>query len=236
MIGPSRMSLATFGVGLATATQVVTFGGPRERFWTRITMSSLALGGYALATSRSARGTRIGRREIALGLACAVGMAASSRAGERLLRRVVPTAQRDLREISQLRRSEPAPIVGARLLLVVAPAEELFWRGLVVEALIGRYGRLAGAILGAAAYGGAHLATGNATLVAAAVAAGGAWSMLRALGLPMGALVVCHGAWDVWVFLVGPRLSRDHQQAGDGPDPVRTRRVPVVPVAASAGT
>jgi hypothetical protein len=48
------------------------------------------------------------------------------------------------------------------------------------------------------------VATGNATLVGAATVAGGVWSALAALGVPMPALVVSHVVWDIWIFLVQP--------------------------------
>jgi len=86
--------------------------------------------------------------------------------------------------------------VRARHGLVIRPAEELFWRGFV-------QGR-AGYLTATALYGGAHLVTENATLIGAATIAGAYWGLLRAVGVPLGALVVSHVAWDIWIFLVAP--------------------------------
>jgi len=52
--------------------------------------------------------------------------------------------------------------------------------------------------------GGAHVVTENATLIGAATIAGAYWGLLRAIGVPLGALVVSHVAWDIWIFLVAP--------------------------------
>jgi uncharacterized protein len=79
---------------------------------------------------------------------------------------------------------------------VIGPAEELFWRGFVQ----GRTGYLTATAL----YGGAHIVTENATLIGAATIAGAYWGLLRAIGMPLGALVVSHVAWDIWIFLVAP--------------------------------
>jgi membrane protease YdiL (CAAX protease family) len=87
---------------------------------------------------------------------------------------------------------------------VAAPAEELFWRGLVQSALMRRYGRWPGAAMAAAAYGGVHVTSGNFTLLGAAGVAGAHWSALYAAGVPLGALIVSHVAWDIWIFLVQP--------------------------------
>jgi len=90
----------------------------------------------------------------------------------------------------------PKEELAARLGLVIGPAEELFWRGFV-------QGR-AGYLTAAALYGGAHIVTENATLIGAATIAGAYWGLLRAIGVPLGALVVSHVAWDIWIFLIAP--------------------------------
>ena len=54
------------------------------------------------------------------------------------------------------------------------------------------------------AYGGVHIVTGNFTLFGAAGIAGAHWCALYAAGVPLGALVVSHVTWDVWIFLVQP--------------------------------
>ena len=46
--------------------------------------------------------------------------------------------------------------------------------------------------------------TGNFTLFGAAGIAGAHWCLLYAAGAPLGALVVSHVTWDVWIFLVQP--------------------------------
>ena len=97
----------------------------------------------------------------------------------------------------------------ARLVAVIAPAEELFWRGLVQGTFAAWLGRWSGAAAGTAAYAGVHVVTGNLTLIGAAGVAGAHWAALRALGVPMGALVVSHALWDVWIFLIQPTVGED---------------------------
>ena len=69
-----------------------------------------------------------------------------------------------------------------------------------------RFGRWPGAALAAAAYGGVHVVSGNFTLLGAAGVAGAHWSALYAAGVPLGALIVSHVAWDLWIFLVSPTV------------------------------
>jgi hypothetical protein len=67
-----------------------------------------------------------------------------------------------------------------------------------------RYGRWTGAAMAAVAYSAVHVTTGNFTLMGAAGVAGAHWCVLYAAGVPIGALIVSHCAWDVWIFLVQP--------------------------------
>ena len=200
---PGRLAL---GIGLAAAQAAfaLTFRGPRERFWQRMTLTGLSLGSLALATSPDARRVRIGPREVALGLASAATLYGTFQLGDRFARRFVPGGEAQIRDIYALRTLRPRGEIAARLVAVIGPAEELFWRGLVQAAFMRRLGRWRGAAAGAAAYGGVHLVTGNFTLFGAAGIAGAHWAALYAAGMPMGALIVSHAAWDVWIFLLQP--------------------------------
>jgi CAAX protease family protein len=200
---PGRLAL---GIGLAAAQAAfaLTFRGPRQRFWHRMTMTGLSLGSLALVASPASRRVRIGPREVALGLASAATLYGTFRVGDRFARRFVPGGEAQIRDIYALRTLRPRAEIAARLVAVIGPAEELFWRGLVQAAFMRWLGRWRGAAAGAAAYGGVHLVTGNFTLFGAAGIAGAHWAALYAAGMPMGALIVSHAAWDVWIFLLQP--------------------------------
>jgi membrane protease YdiL (CAAX protease family) len=192
------------GLVAAQAAFAATFRGPRERFWQRMTVTGLALGTLAIATSRPARQTRIGPAEVALGLASAATLYGTFKVGDAFARRFVPGGEAQIQDIYALRTIRPRPEIAARLATIIGPAEELFWRGLVQESLMRRHGRWRGAALAALAYGGVHIVTGNFTLFGAAGIAGAHWCALYAAGVPLGALVVSHVTWDVWIFLVQP--------------------------------
>ena len=192
------------GLAAAYGAFALTFRGPRDRFWARMTATGLFLGGLALAAEPELRRTRIRARDVAAGLASAAVLYGVFRVGDRAARRVLPAGGSDIGDIYALRNLRPAAEIAARLALVVGPAEELFWRGFVAQRFRRVMGQWPGGAAGAAAYGGAHLVTGNPTLVGAATVAGAFWSALAAAGMPMGALVVSHVAWDLWTFLVAP--------------------------------
>jgi membrane protease YdiL (CAAX protease family) len=192
------------GLGLAYTAFVLTFRGPRREFWQRMTATGVVLGALALAEDPSARPRRLRGRDVGLGLVIAGGLYLVFQAGDRFARRTLPAGDEEIASIYELRELRPKEEIATRLALAIAPAEELFWRGLVQRALTARLGPVAGAAAATAAYGGAHLVTGNLTLIGAAAVAGLWWSGWAAVGAPMTALITSHIVWDVWIFLIAP--------------------------------
>ena len=200
---PGTLALAV-GLAAAAGAFTATFRGPRARFWDLMTWTGVGLGGLALLTSAKARGARVRPWHVPLGLLSAAVLYVTFQLGDRFARRHVPTGDSDIREIYALRTLEPRERIAGRLATIIGPAEELFWRGLIQAALMRRFGRWRGAALAAGAYGGVHVTSGNFTLMGAAGVAGAHWCALYAAGVPLGALIVSHVAWDVWIFLVQP--------------------------------
>ena len=192
------------GIVAASAAFAAVFNGPRDRFWSRMTTTGLGLAGWALLTSQPSRRVGIGPGRALAGLGSALGLYLTFKAGDRFARRYVSGGDAQIREIYALRTLRPQAEIAARLALIVGPAEEIFWRGLVQSALMRRFGRWPGAALAAAAYAGVHVTTGNFTLFGAAGVAGTHWCVLYAARVPLGALIVSHVAWDIWIFLVQP--------------------------------
>jgi membrane protease YdiL (CAAX protease family) len=210
-----RQSLSLLGVGLGLAFVLFgfTFRGPRQRFWQQMTRTGLLLGGLALATEPELRRTRIRPGDIAAGLASAGVLYVIFQIGDRLTRLILPQGGAEIEAIYSLKKLRPRPELMARLGCIIGPAEELFWRGFVQERLMHHFGRLKGTILGATAYGGAHLVSGNLTLIGAASIAGAFWGGLFGLGMPLGALIVSHIVWDIVIFLIAPTAPLSEEAA-----------------------
>ncbi len=202
-VGPGTLPLVV-GLAGAIAAFSATFNGPRSRFWSRMTYTGAGLGSWALLTSNRSRRLQPRWWHVPVGLASAGVLYLTFQFGDRFARRFVPAGDAQIRDIYTLRTLRPKPEIAARLALLVGPAEEIFWRGLVQSALMRRYGRWPGAALAAVAYGGVHVVTGNFTLMGAAGIAGAHWCALYAAGVPLGALIVSHTTWDIWIFLVQP--------------------------------
>jgi membrane protease YdiL (CAAX protease family) len=195
------------GLAAAYGAFALTFRGPRSQFWDRMTLTGLSLGSLSLLGEPDLRKTRIGPRDIALGIASAAGLYVVFQVGDRIARVVLPKGGSEIEAIYSLRRLRSRRELATRLFAVIGPAEELFWRGVVQHRFMKYFGKPAGLVLGTAAYGGAHLVTGNFTLIGAATIAGGYWGALSAAGLSTGALIVSHVAWDITIFLIAPTVS-----------------------------
>ena len=191
-----RGPVTAIGLAIAFGLFGLTFRGQRERFWERMTLTGFVLGTMALGNDAELRGLRFRQRDVALGLLSAAGLYAIFHAGDRMARAVMPSGSKEIGDIYALRSLRPKSEIAARLATVIGPAEELFWRGFVQRRI--------GAPGAAIAYGGAHLVTGNATLIGAATIAGIYWGLLRAIGVSMPALITSHVAWDIWIFLLAP--------------------------------
>jgi len=216
--GTGDTLLAT-GLGTAYAAFALTFRGRRSAFWQRMTATGLALGGLALASEPELRRTRLRGHDVITGLASAAGLYGVFLVGDRLARRVLPRGGEEIGSVYELRELGRPAELAARLAMVIGPAEELFWRGFVNARLGRRLGRWPGAAAGSLAYAGAHAATGNFTLFGAAGIAGAYWSALAAAGMPMGALIVSHTAWDLLTFLVVPTSAPARTALSPGPRP-----------------
>lgn len=191
-----RGPVAAIGLAMAFGLFGLTFRGSRARFWERMTLTGFVLGNMALANEADLRRLRFRERDVALGLLSAAGLYAIFQVGDRTARAVMPSGSQEIGDIYALRSLRPKSEIATRLATVIGPAEELFWRGFVQS----RAGYVTSTLL----YGGAHVVTENFTLLGAATIAGAYWGLLRAVGLPLGALVVSHVAWDIWIFLVAP--------------------------------
>jgi len=207
------LKLAKLGLLIAYPAFALTFRGPRTRFWHRMTTTGAILGALAIAGDRSLQRPRLRPREAALGLGIAAGLYGIFQLGDRIARRILPSGDENIGDIYELRDISPRGEIALRLAAVIGPAEELFWRGLLQRSLASRIGRVPAAAASTAAYGGAHVVTGNIALIGAATVAGLYWGLLAAAGIPMAALVTSHVIWDIWIFLVSPTQSSERRSS-----------------------
>ncbi|MDQ3880116.1 MAG: CPBP family intramembrane metalloprotease, partial [Chloroflexota bacterium] len=154
---------AATGVAVAAVGFARAFRGARGRFWNRMTLTGAVLGTIAVLADPATTVPRWRARDVVTGLAAASALYGVFAAGDRLARRIVPTGAADIDAVYELRAERRPAELAARLAVVIGPAEELFWRGLLQGVLVRRFGRWRGAALATAGYAGVHVASGNLT-------------------------------------------------------------------------
>jgi membrane protease YdiL (CAAX protease family) len=97
-----------------------------------------------------------------------------------------------------------APGPALILAFLVAPAEELFWRGVVQERLVRRLGAVRGVAAATAIAAAVALATGEPLLALAIVPTYAAWGALAAWRGSLAAPIVSHAAWTLAIVAWGP--------------------------------
>ncbi|MBT3380255.1 MAG: CPBP family intramembrane metalloprotease [Lentisphaerae bacterium] len=197
-------------LGLAGLCFSLLFACPFLNFWIQLTASVLILCTAAwwfqpTITAPFLAGQMRGPwgRRFTLGLLSAGLLYFVFFVGNHLAAIVFPGGPSEIAAVYRWRTGTPPWIMGLLLTGIIAPGEELFWRGYVQEQLQRRYG-LRGVVLGVLAYGGVHLASGNTMLIIAAFVCGAFWAALYARYRCIWANMISHAVWGVTVFVLFP--------------------------------
>lgn len=132
---------------------------------------------------------------VVLYLATAVFMAVAGR---------WPPLRRDAAEVYGRREGMSTIAVVSVAAGVVAPAEEVFWRGLVQGVLAAVTSPLLGALLGWAGYVAVNAVSGSIPIVLGAVVGGAAWAALAWWTGGVLAGAACHATWTALMILRPP--------------------------------
>lgn len=98
-------------------------------------------------------------------------------------------------------------VLSLLLLLLIGPAEEIFWRGYVQERMGKKWGLTRGYLIATACYTLVHLPACNFMLVMASLVCGAAWGFLyRYFPDRFTGIVISHALWDAAVFVWLPIL------------------------------
>ncbi|MDT0268746.1 nitroreductase/quinone reductase family protein [Streptomyces sp. DSM 44915] len=218
-------ALPVVGVPLAAAGMAAAFRGAERAHWRRLALTHGTLGLAALAVGRPATSGRLTGRDVRVALSVGAGLVAAGTLADAASRRVAPRLGRDAETLSGLATAIGPARMCACLALVIAPGEELFWRGVVQDRLAERYGPHRAALLVSAVYGLAHVPTGNAAVTGAATAMGTTLAFQRANGASLERLALTHACWVVPTLLTQRlRASRATETPRDPSEPQKAGR------------
>ena len=194
---------------LATVLWTVMFSpwtAPHVNFWWMMTGSACSL---TLLSSLFAPGwwkrISITPSNILYGILIAVALWGVFWLGDKFSQLLFDFARPQVDTIYGMKDGESPWLLTALLLFLIGPAEEIFWRGYVQQALSQRWNPNVGFVVTTLVYALVHAGSFNFMLVMAALVAGAAWGLLyRFFPERFTAIVISHALWDVAVFIWFP--------------------------------
>ena len=203
------MKRLVFTIILAAVLWTVMFSpwtAPAVNFWWMMTGSALTLSVFATLFSPGWwREVKWSTSNVLLGVGIAVALWMIFWVGDKVSTWMFDFARPQVDSIYGMKEGESPWLLAALMLVLIGPAEEIFWRGYVQNALSKRWSPNVGFIVTTLVYALVHIWSFNFMLVMAALVVGAIWGLAyRLYPQKLGALIVSHAVWDVAVFVVFP--------------------------------
>lgn len=175
-------------------------------FWIGMTSfsASLALTSLVLARDKTAEIFEFKRSYIGIGIISAAILYLIFFIGDMAVRSLFDFAKVEIENIYSTKSQASTIKIGLLLLFVIAPAEEIFWRGFVQRRYSERWGKWRGLLLAVTLYSLVHIWSFNLMLIAAAMAAGIFWSLLYLKYNSIVPGIISHAVWDLFIFVIYP--------------------------------
>ena len=197
------------GVLLAAVLWTIMFSpwtAPHVNFWVMMTCSGAAL---TIFTTWARPGwwkeVRLKFSDVALGVALAAALWGVFWLGEFFSTLLFDFARGQVDSIYGMKDGENPLVLTLLMLLIIGPAEEIFWRGFIQNRFSARWNPNTGFIVTTLVYSLVHLSKFNFMLIMAAMVAGLVWGLAyRFFPERLGAIIISHALWDCAVFIWFP--------------------------------
>ena len=197
------------GICMAAVLWTIMFSpwtAPHVNFWVMMTCSGITLTAYSTWASPGWwKGIRLGISDIVLGVALAAALWGIFWIGEFLSTRMFDFARPQVDMIYGMKDGENPWILTGLMLLIIGPAEEIFWRGFIQKHLSEKWNADRGFIITTLVYSLVLISKFNFMLIMAAAVAGFIWGLAnRFFPERLGAIIISHAIWDCAVFIWFP--------------------------------
>lgn len=196
-------------IALAAVLWTIMFSpltAPHVNFWWMMTGSAFTLSCLAtLFRPGWWREVKLTPANLMLGIGIAAALWGVFWIGDKLSTMLFSFARPQVDTIYGMKEGESALLLTVLMLVLIGPAEEIFWRGYVQRTLSERWNPNLGFAVTTAIYALVHAGSCNFMLVMAAAVAGAAWGLLyRFFPQRFAAIILSHAVWDVAVFIWFP--------------------------------
>ncbi|MBX3042213.1 MAG: CPBP family intramembrane metalloprotease [Candidatus Kapabacteria bacterium] len=175
-------------------------------FWYAMTFSTLTLTAYSLVIQKGKLKElfEFKWKYIWIGIIHAILLYLLSRFGMWLLVYMFDWAAPQIEAIYQTRNQASPYFIGALLFFLIAPAEEIFWRGYVQDSFLIKFGKRNGTMIAIFLYSFVHIWALNPLLLLAALVLGIHWSIMYTKFGTLTPGIVSHAVWDCLIFVIFP--------------------------------
>ena len=197
------------GICLAAVLWTIMFSpwtAPHVNFWVMMTFSGATLTIYSTwAAPGWWKDIRFDLTNIFLGLLIAAVLWGLFWLGEFFSTLIFDFARPQVDMIYGMKEGENPVVLTLLMLLIIGPAEEIFWRGYIQKHLSQKWNPNIGFIVTTLVYSLVHISKMNFMLIMAAAVAGFIWGLLyRLYPEKFGAILISHAIWDCAVFIWFP--------------------------------
>ena len=205
----SNLAKPLGGFAIAAVLWTIMFSpwtAPHVNFWVMMTCSGLTLTLYSTwAAPGWWKNIRMGLSDIVIGIGLAAALWGIFWLGEFFSTLLFDFARPQVDMIYGMKEGENPWVLTVLMLLIIGPAEEIFWRGYLQNNLSKKWNPNIGFIVTTLMYGLVHISKFNFMLIMAAAVAGFVWGLAyRFFPERLGAIVLSHALWDCAVFIWFP--------------------------------
>ncbi|MBC2582040.1 CPBP family intramembrane metalloprotease [Clostridium sp. DJ247] len=174
-------------------------------FWIQMSVSILILIFTSLFSKNNVfQFKKITIRDILIGIFSAVALYAIFYIGNIISGYLFPFKDAQVLSVYSNKAQGNLKLIGALLLFLIGPGEEIYWRGFIQTTLTKRLGENKGYILSALLYSLVHIATGNFMLILAALVCGLYWGWIYKKEQNLVPVIISHALWDLAIFILFP--------------------------------
>lgn len=191
------VATVSFGLALGLRKQVDV--------WPSTALAAVLSGGLALAVAHPTLRSRLrgGWRPLVVGPLAGGVLVLLTHLLYRATSALAPGITEEVAQLYASLEAWPGPIGGLPVLVLAVIAEELVWRGVLLEALLERAPRAAAAAVATGLYALPQAVTGSWIPVALALGLGAVWTAQRLRSGGLLEPLLCHLVWSTAVFAGG---------------------------------